>query len=86
MQVVTLTAQGKDLWSQMHAEYRSVVDELLLPLSKMESNTLTKSLMRAQEKIDGVLQEASETALLAETKSTSSATKKQQQRGTGVRS
>lgn len=58
VQVVTITAEGQELWNQMHAEYRAVIDELLSPLSKAQANALTRSLIQAQEKIDCVLRRA----------------------------
>lgn len=58
VQVVTLTAKGRELWHQMHAEYRAVIDDLLSPLSMAQAKALTQSLTQAQEKIDYVLQQA----------------------------
>jgi DNA-binding MarR family transcriptional regulator len=58
VQVVTLTAKGRELWDQMHAEYRAVIDELLSPLSKAQAKALTQSLIQAQEKMDCVLRQA----------------------------
>ncbi len=52
VQVVTLTRKGKELWQQMHQEYRDVVGEVLLGLTKSESSSLTKSLLTVQEKIE----------------------------------
>ena len=56
MQVVTLTSKGHTLWEQMHAEYRSVIEEVLSQLTKTEIRLLTQSLIQAQERIDSVLQ------------------------------
>lgn len=58
VQVVTITAKGRGLWDQMHAEYRAVIDELLAPLSKSQAEALTEHLIRAQETIDCILQES----------------------------
>jgi DNA-binding MarR family transcriptional regulator len=56
VQVVTLTGKGHTLWKQMHAEYRSVIEEVLSQLSKTEIKLLTQSLIQAQDRIDSVLQ------------------------------
>jgi len=56
VQVVTLTSKGRTLWEQMHAEYRSVIEEVLSQLPKTESKALTQSLIQAQDKIDSALQ------------------------------
>ncbi len=58
VQFVTLTAKGQVLWDKMHAEYRSVIEELMLQLSEAETRALTRSLIQTQEKIDDVLQQA----------------------------
>jgi DNA-binding MarR family transcriptional regulator len=57
VQLVTLTAKGRKLWEQMHAEYRTVINELLGQLPRSESKELTQGLIQAQEKIDSVLQQ-----------------------------
>ncbi len=56
VQVVTLTSKGRTLWEQMHAEYRSVIEEVLSQLSKTEIKVLTQSLIQTQERIDSNLQ------------------------------
>jgi DNA-binding MarR family transcriptional regulator len=56
VQVVTLTDKGRALWEQMHAEYRSVVEEVLAELSGKDAGVLTRNLTQAQEGIDSVLQ------------------------------
>ena len=57
VQLVTLTAKGQKLWQQMHAEYRTVINELLAQLPRSESKELTQGLIQAQERIDSVLQQ-----------------------------
>ena len=57
VQVVTLTSKGNELWNQMNAQYRAVIDELLQGLSKTASSELTQNLIQAQRKIDNALQQ-----------------------------
>jgi len=57
VQVVTLTAKGNELWNQMNAEYRAVIDDLLQGSSKSALTELTQNLIQAQRKIDIALQQ-----------------------------
>ena len=57
IQVVTITTKGRKLWEQMHAEYCTVINELLAQLPRSESKELTEGLILAQQTIDSVLQQ-----------------------------
>jgi DNA-binding MarR family transcriptional regulator len=57
IQVVTITTKGQKLWEQMHAEYCTVINELLAQLPRSESKELTEGLTLAQQTIDSVLQQ-----------------------------
>ncbi len=56
--VVTLTASGRELWDQMYAEYRAVIDDLLSLMSKAQAQALTQGLTQMREKVDTVLRQA----------------------------
>ena len=55
VQLVTLSDTGRELWREMHAEYRSVVEDALRGLSKVESDRLTQRLIESQAAIDEAL-------------------------------
>ena len=56
MQLVTLTARGRQIWTRMHSEYRSVIDDILSDLTDDECVRISGRLSAAQEKIDEFLQ------------------------------
>ena len=56
VQVVTLTAKGKELWRKMNDEYRAVIEDVLSDMSVSDTRSLTRMLTSAQKKIDHALQ------------------------------
>lgn len=55
VQVVRLTAKGRQLWETMHGEYRGVIDSVMGSLTTAQARSLTTQLTRAQQIIDQAL-------------------------------
>ncbi|MBT8077266.1 MAG: MarR family transcriptional regulator [Gammaproteobacteria bacterium] len=55
VQLVTLTGAGRELWEEMHAVYREVIEDALRGLTDSDAETLAQRLTDTQVEIDRVL-------------------------------